>query len=664
MKENNSHRFWGPSAYDYLPSSSLPYLSKPFLRNICMSVIHVVRISVLRPKSRLTLIRFGLALTSVFLIIFLLSKKKDALNEDTNKGEFNGAVDRLVSASHRVHVLRSAAPSFELSANDRDLFHRLNPYNDSWGADGKKVTLTSPEDKKEADKLFKTGAFNVFISDRIPPNRTLPDARPDECALVSYDESSLPSTSVIIIFTDEIWSALIRTIWSVWNRTPESLLKEIILVDDFSTRSELKRPLDTYTSYYFGSKVKIIRTTKREGLIRARLLGAKSAAGDVLLFLDSHCEVTRGWLQPLVKAIKDDPTTVICPVIDVISDKNLEYSVGDRYYFQVGGFTWSGHFTWIDIPEDFTKKHPTTAVESPTMAGGLFAMDRNYFWHLGSYDELMEIWGGENLEMSWRVWMCGGKLLIHPCSHVGHIFRDYHPYSFQGKDTHGLNTLRTVLVWMDSVYHKYFFMYRSDLEGKKIGDLKSRFQLKRNLKCKSFKWYLQHVFKGKKFIYDQNVRGYGYFKNPVSNLCLDILNHDEEKTSNLGVFPCADRPENMYSNQVFSYTNSQEIRREETCAAISSGEENDRDSSYPSSFSVFMTKCSDPDLADEVRKRPALKEKRRQTWIHKRSGDVIRNGFDKHLCMTTKNIKSGEDIRLAPCDSSDPSQKWIIQTYT
>lgn len=124
----------------------------------------------------------------------------------------------------------------------QDEFPFIKPPNifnvDNLGDCGLPVRLPKylkPEIKKIVDEGWKRHAFNQYVSDLIPVKRKLLDHRSESCKAKDATYSKfLPKTSIIIIFYNEAWSTLLRTVHSVLDRTPDCLIEEIILVDDFS----------------------------------------------------------------------------------------------------------------------------------------------------------------------------------------------------------------------------------------------------------------------------------------------------------------------------------------------------------------------------------------------------------------------------------------------
>ncbi|XP_012676061.2 polypeptide N-acetylgalactosaminyltransferase 6-like [Clupea harengus] len=420
----------------------------------------------------------------------------------------------------------------------------------------------SPEELEEKKEGLRKTCFNQFASDRISLHRSLGnDTRPPECVDRLFRRCPpLPSTSVIIVFHNEAWSTLLRTVYSVLHTAPAVMLKEIILVDDASTQDHLKAPLERHVQAL--KMVRVLRQRERKGLVPARLLGAQEARGEVLTFLDSHCECFHGWLEPLLARIVQEPTAVVSPEIAIIDQDTLKFNkpVPTRHALNRGNFDWGLSFGWETIPsqERRARKDETYPVRTPVFAGGLFSISKAFFEHIGTYDDEMEIWGGENVEMSFRVWLCGGRLEIIPCSVVGHIFRSSSPHSFpKGTDVITRNQVRLAEVWMDE--YKQIF-YRVSKKAAAIaqknayGDISERLRLKERLNCKNFTWYLNHVYP-EAFIPDLNPVLFGAIKNMGSETCLD-LGQNNPGGKPVIMYTC----HNLGGNQYFEFTSRQELR--------------------------------------------------------------------------------------------------------
>ncbi|TMW41297.1 hypothetical protein DOY81_013623 [Sarcophaga bullata] len=389
------------------------------------------------------------------------------------------------------------------------------------GEQGKPAYFITNQIYKREKKLAMENGFNALLSDYISVNRSVADVRDEGCLAKQYS-AKLPTVSVVIPFYNEYFSVLIRTLYSIVRRSPKELLKEIIIVDDGSDREYLKQELDNFIAANFPPNlIQIVRQNERTGLITARLAGARKAtAGDF--------------------GAAELPVEVLLI--------NMIYKLMDQ------------------LPEftgDITEPYP-----NPIMMGGLFAISREFFWHLGGYDEGLDIWGAEQYELSFKIWMCGGLLFDVPCSRVGHVFRgpmEMRPsprdYNFVAR-----NHKRVAEVWMDDYRHYFYERNPSVYDDLDAGDLTAQKALRETLQCKSFQWFLDEIAPDLLVNYPPREKesfAYGAIQSlAYPSYCLDTLNGGSN--SLVGLFNCADNIKPIRINQNWILTNMREVKSEDS----------------------------------------------------------------------------------------------------
>uniref|UniRef100_A0A8C5PFC9 Polypeptide N-acetylgalactosaminyltransferase n=1 Tax=Leptobrachium leishanense TaxID=445787 RepID=A0A8C5PFC9_9ANUR len=467
--------------------------------------------------------------------------------------------------------------------------------------------------------------YDMPASQIIPLHRTLPEGRHPFCLRQKYSEK-LPRASIIISFHNEAWSTLLRTVHSVLDHSPRNVLQEIILVDDLSQQGHLKSSLSEYVSRIGG--VKLIRSNKRLGTFGAHKLGAARATGEVLVFMESHCECHKGWLEPLLDRIMGSRNRIVSPVLDIIDRRTLEYYHSADLRRAV--FDWNLDFHWAALPEDEEKvrQSPIIPFRSPVIAGYVMAVDRHYFQNIGGFDTGSSFQGVENLELSIRVWLCGGSVEIIPCSRIGHVIQNHTRFTSHPDDVVLRNKIRIAEVWMDSYKDIFYKHIGKALLMTKIEKLEiaEREQLRLRLGCNGFQWFLHNIYSGINSSYSMSGSS-GQMFNIGAGFCMDYKCNQVISGQPIELSSCEDT-----ITQVFQYI-QKEITNQKSSRSLCLDVRHEQ---------VILINC-------------ALQQK--PLW------DFSGEGLIKHIpsgkCMEPASMKTGTTLHLTPCNHK-PVQLWKI----
>lgn len=617
-----------------------------------------------RKRLKANLIIMALVTICVLTLIHKNSINNNISSSRSRDGKLKAHDHNIRGSKMRTVIGRYAGPKpiwLDLSnQNITDELLNSNNYDPDpeMGSNGRPVYLPGyPQDRMRA--LFSINRFNLVVSDKISVDRKLPDARKVACRKIAYNIDNLPNTSVIIVFHNEAWSTLARTVHSILNTAPKHLLAEIILVDDASNRTFLGKSLEYYMnnlSSIRGVNIKVIRSSNRVGLIRSRLLGVEKSKGKVLTFIDAHCEATHGWLEPLLEQVRLDRRVAACPIIDIINEDTFAFT--RSFELHLGAINWGLNFRWYPISRrelvasnGYYKLEGKTKVtelvhpfQSPVMAGGLFSIDREYFNEIGKYDPNLDIWGGENIELSLRLWQCGGQVKIVPCSHVAHIFRKSSPYTFRpGREVADIlytNLARVAEVWMDD--WRFFFYALNPIVNRtlnKVGkdkaliNIDDRKKLRSDLKCQNFEWFLDNVWP--EHFFPKPDRFFGKLRQDVTGRCLQRptvrIGSGQAAVGAIEVDNCS---KHLISQQLFVFDSKNGFLKTDENICLDSG------SDPMPTRQVILAPCS-----ESVRQK--WTHTNESTFVHEKSG----------LCLDSPRPNR---VELKSCDPTNASLKWTM----
>ena len=207
---------------------------------------------------------------------------------------------------------------------------------------------------------------------------------------------SLPKVSIIIV-NHNGKTLLEKCLESLFKVNYENF--EVILVDNNSTDDTVEFVTKNHPS------IILLKLNSNKGFAEPNNIGSKIATGKYLLFLNNDTIVTPSFISEMVSVIENDNKIAICQSLLLKPDQSIDSS---------GDF-----IDHLGVVYNSTKKTDDIR-EISSARGASMLVRKNIFDILEGFDEKFYV-SFEDVDLGWRAWMIGYKVVLTPTSIVYHV---------------------------------------------------------------------------------------------------------------------------------------------------------------------------------------------------------------------------------------------------
>ena len=242
---------------------------------------------------------------------------------------------------------------------------------------------------------------------------------PSHSTFVSGARPVRPRISVVMVVY-KTGEALVESIQHV---LAEPLVDEFVIIDNGSPPDEAERLRELGRS---EPRVVLQQGHGNIGFARGANMGAETARGEYIVFLNPDANLQDGCIDALVAAFEGRPVPTVVGA-RVLNTDGTEQRGGRRgEVTPVTTLLSFGHLTArfkglskFEIHRE-REAVPDAPVPMPTISGACFALRREDFNLLGGFDEgyFLHV---EDIDLCWRARQAGGQVLFQPASKVVHL---------------------------------------------------------------------------------------------------------------------------------------------------------------------------------------------------------------------------------------------------